>query len=93
MEKPFFGYQLAKKKKSNIAEWTFGFSIVGEGETFTRAQSKNKKHMCFGIFMFERGVEGEEGLEKVHLKKESKEEQWVWNRKNSLFPEKRDNSP
>lgn len=49
--------------------------------------------MCFGIFMFERGVEGEEGLEKVHLKKESKEEQWVWNRKNSLFPEKRDNSP
>lgn len=31
--------------------------------------------MCFGIFMFGRGVQGEVGLERVRLKNESKEEQ------------------
>lgn len=81
------------KYKSNIAEQTFGFSIAGKRKTFTCAQSKNKEHTCFGIFVFGKGVQGEGGSERVRLKNESKKEQWVWNRKNSLFLEKTDNSP
>lgn len=85
--KVIFGYQLWNKR-SNIAEWTFGFSIAGGRKTSTCAQSKNKEHMCLGIFMFGRGVQGEGGLERVRLKKESKKEQWVWNRKISLRKER-----
>lgn len=49
--------------------------------------------MCFVIFMFGRGVQGEGGLERVHLKNESKEEQWIWNRNRNNFLRKKRQLP
>lgn len=66
--KAILEYQLErKKKKSNIAELTFGFYAAGERKTFTCAHSKNQEHMCFSIFMFRRGVQGEVGLERDYV--------------------------
>lgn len=66
--KAILEYQLErKKKKSNIAELTFGFYAAGERKTFTCAHSKNQEHMCFSIFMFRRGVQGEVGLERDYI--------------------------